>query len=108
MLPQLHYIEEVLKRFNNFDCKPITTPFDVSLKLEKNAGEPVSQPVYARAIGCLMYAMSCTRPDIAFIVGKLSRYASNPSHAHVVRSILKYLMSSIDRGLHYCGYSSVL
>ncbi|GJV03609.1 hypothetical protein Tco_1337178, partial [Tanacetum coccineum] len=33
----------------------------------------VSQLEYSRMIGCLMYAMTCTRPDIAFVVGKLSR-----------------------------------
>ncbi|GKA04652.1 zinc finger, CCHC-type containing protein [Tanacetum coccineum] len=32
----------------------------------------VSQLEYSRVIGCLMYAMTCTRPDIAFVVGKLS------------------------------------
>nr|GEY56362.1 zinc finger, CCHC-type [Tanacetum cinerariifolium] len=36
-------------------------------------GTPVSQLEYSRAIGCLMYAMISTRPDIAFTVGKLSR-----------------------------------
>jgi len=83
----------VLKRFNNFDCEPVSTHFDVSLKLEKNTGEPVSQLEYARVKGCLMYAMSCTRPDIAFAVGKLSRYISNLSdmHWHAVRRVLKYL-----------------
>ncbi|GJY39107.1 zinc finger, CCHC-type containing protein [Tanacetum coccineum] len=38
----------------------------------------VSQLEYSRVIGCLMYAMTCIRPDIAFAVGKLSRYTSNP------------------------------
>ncbi|GJU66739.1 zinc finger, CCHC-type containing protein [Tanacetum coccineum] len=38
----------------------------------------VSQLEYSRVIGCLMYAMTCTRPDISFAVGKLSRYTSNP------------------------------
>ncbi|GJU02780.1 zinc finger, CCHC-type containing protein [Tanacetum coccineum] len=38
----------------------------------------VSQLEYSRVIGCLMYAMTCTRLDIAFVVGKLSRYTSNP------------------------------
>ncbi|GJX74288.1 zinc finger, CCHC-type containing protein [Tanacetum coccineum] len=37
----------------------------------------VSQFEYSRVIGCLMYAMTCKRPDIAFAVGKLSRYTSN-------------------------------
>ncbi|GJZ64806.1 hypothetical protein Tco_0621502 [Tanacetum coccineum] len=39
----------------------------------------ISQLEYSKVIGCLMYAMTCTRPDIAFVVGKLSRYTSNPS-----------------------------
>ena len=34
-LSQSHYIEKVLKRFNNFDCKPIPMPFDVRLNLSK-------------------------------------------------------------------------
>ncbi|GKC15579.1 hypothetical protein Tco_1012361 [Tanacetum coccineum] len=38
----------------------------------------VSQLEYSRVIGCLMYAMTCTRPNIAFVVGKLSMYISNP------------------------------
>ncbi|GJU73769.1 hypothetical protein Tco_1265174 [Tanacetum coccineum] len=42
----------------------------------------VSQLEYSRAIGCLMYAMTCTRPDIAFAVGKLRRYTSNPGTQH--------------------------
>ncbi|GJR37734.1 zinc finger, CCHC-type containing protein [Tanacetum coccineum] len=38
----------------------------------------VSQLEYSRVIGCLMYAMTYTRPDIAFAIGKLSRHTSNP------------------------------
>ncbi|GKE16168.1 hypothetical protein Tco_1423745, partial [Tanacetum coccineum] len=48
-----------------------------SEKLVPNNGQAVSQLEYSRVIGCLMYAMTCTRPDIAFAVGKLSRYTSN-------------------------------
>ncbi|GJV98295.1 zinc finger, CCHC-type containing protein [Tanacetum coccineum] len=42
----------------------------------------VSQLEYSKVIGCLMYAMTCTRLDIAFVVGKLSRYTSNPGNQH--------------------------
>ena len=57
-----------------------------------------------------MYAMTCTRPDIAFAVGKLSRYTSNPSQAHwqAVYRILKYLKHTMDYGIYYTGYPSVL
>ena len=70
-MSQSHYIEKVLKKFNCFDCTPVSTPMDTSEKLMPNTGKAVSQLEYSRVIGCLMYAMTCTRPDIAFAVGKL-------------------------------------
>lgn len=72
MLSQSHYIEKALKKFDNFDCKPVTTPFDHSIKLVKNTRDLVAQLEYSKVIGCLMYAMTCTRPDIAFSVGRLN------------------------------------
>ncbi|GJR41665.1 zinc finger, CCHC-type containing protein [Tanacetum coccineum] len=42
----------------------------------------ISQFEYYRVIGCLMYAITCTRPDITFAIGKLSRYTSNPDTQH--------------------------
>ncbi|GKD52382.1 hypothetical protein Tco_1281358, partial [Tanacetum coccineum] len=51
-------------------------------KLKPNTGKPVDQLEYSRAIGCLMYAMTSTRPDIAYAVGRLSRFTSNPSRQH--------------------------
>ncbi|GKB49141.1 hypothetical protein Tco_0899894 [Tanacetum coccineum] len=59
---------------------PVSTHMDTSEKLMPNNGQAVSQVEYLRVIGCLMYAMTCTRPDIAFAVGKLSRYTSNPGY----------------------------
>ncbi|GJY94992.1 zinc finger, CCHC-type containing protein, partial [Tanacetum coccineum] len=81
-ISQSHYIEKVLKKFNYFDCTLVSTPMDTSEKLMPNNGQAVSQLEYSRVIGCLMYAMTCTRPDIAFVVGKLSRYTSNPGTQH--------------------------
>ncbi|GJV29446.1 reverse transcriptase domain-containing protein [Tanacetum coccineum] len=77
-ISQSNYIEKVLKKFNYFDCTPLSTPIDKSKKLMPNNGQTVSQLEYFRVIGYLMYAMTCTMPDIAFVVGKLSRYTSNP------------------------------
>ncbi|GJR00472.1 zinc finger, CCHC-type containing protein [Tanacetum coccineum] len=70
----------------------------------------VSQLEYSRVIGYLMYAMTCTRPDIAFVVGKLSRYTSNPSTQHwqAIQRVLKYLKKTMDYKLTYTGYPSVL
>ena len=81
-LSQSHYIEKILIKFDQLDCTPVATPFDPNNKLLPNSGRAVDQLSYAQVIGCLMYAMTCTRPDIAFAVGKLSRYTSNPGCLH--------------------------
>jgi hypothetical protein len=54
---------------------------------------------YASAVGSLMYAMLCTRPDICYAVSIVSRYQSNPGPEHwtTVKHILKYL----NRTKHY-------
>ncbi|GJV05591.1 zinc finger, CCHC-type containing protein [Tanacetum coccineum] len=109
-ISQSHYIEKVLKKFNYFDCTPVSTPMDTSEKLMPNNGQAVSQLEYSRVIGCLMYAITCTRPDIAFAVGKLSKYTSNPGTQHwqAIQRVLKYLKKTMDFRLTYIGYPSVL
>jgi hypothetical protein len=109
-ISQSHYIEKVLKKFNYFDCTPVNTPMDTTEKLMSNTGKAVSQLEYSRVIGCLMYVMTCTRPDIAFAVGKLSRYTSNPSAQHwqAIQRVLKYLKRTMDYSLSYTSYPSVL
>ena len=80
-LSQSHYVEKILKRFDCYDCCPVSTPYDHSIKLRPNKGCPVKHE-YAKVIGSLMYAMTCTRLDIAYAVGRLSRYTSNPNKEH--------------------------
>ncbi|GJX54803.1 zinc finger, CCHC-type containing protein [Tanacetum coccineum] len=105
-----HYIEKVPKKFNYFNCTPVSTPMDTSEKLMPNNGQDVSQLKYSRVIGCLMYDMTCTRPDIAFVVGKLSMYTSNPGTQHwqAIQRVLKYLKKTMDYRLTYTGYPLVL
>ncbi|GKC15645.1 zinc finger, CCHC-type containing protein [Tanacetum coccineum] len=83
-ITQSYYIEKVLKKFNYFDCTLVSTPTDASEKLMPNNGQVVSQLEYSRVIGCFMYVMTWPRPDIAFVVGKLSMsmYTSNPGTQH--------------------------
>ncbi|GJY27725.1 zinc finger, CCHC-type containing protein [Tanacetum coccineum] len=109
-ITQSHYIEKILKKFKCDDCCPVSTPFDPTIKLMPNTGRVVDQLEYSRAIGCLMYAMISTRPDIAYVVGKLSRYTSNPSthHWHAIMRVFKYLKKTMDYDLSYVGFPSVL
>ena len=61
--------------------------------------------LYASVVGSLMYAMLCTRPDIFYVVGMVSRYQSNPGEAHwkVVKRILRYLKGMMNYRLCYQG-----
>ncbi|RDY14616.1 hypothetical protein CR513_00297, partial [Mucuna pruriens] len=82
------------------DNKPEDTPIakgdKFSLKqcpnndLERNEMQKI---IYASAMGSLMYAQVCTRPDIAFVVGVLDRYLSDPvmQHWKAVKCVIHYL-----------------
>ncbi|GJW11835.1 zinc finger, CCHC-type containing protein [Tanacetum coccineum] len=82
VITQSHYIEKILKKFNCEDCSLVSTPMNPVEKLKPNTCKLVDQLEYSRAIGCLMYVMTRTRPDIAYAVGRLSRFTSNPSRQH--------------------------
>ncbi|GKC07978.1 hypothetical protein Tco_0999588 [Tanacetum coccineum] len=99
-----------IKDMGDADVIIVSTPMDISEKLMPNNGQAISQLKYSRVINCLMYAMTCTRPDIAFVMGKLSRYTSNPSTQHwqAIQRVLKYLKKTIHYSLTYIGYPSVL
>ena len=57
-----------------------------------------------------MYLAGATRPDISFAVSKLSRFTSNPGKDHwdALERVLRYLRGTIEYGIHYTGYPSVL
>ena len=78
-------VKKVLSRFRVIDGKPRTTPLENHFKLSKEQSakkaeerEHMALVPYASAVGSLMYAMVCTRPDIAHAVGVVSRYMANP------------------------------
>ncbi|GKB20874.1 zinc finger, CCHC-type containing protein [Tanacetum coccineum] len=99
-----------MKDMREADVILVSTPMDTYEKLMPNKGQVVSQLEYSRVIGWLMYAMTCTRPDIAFAVGKLTMYTSNPGTQHwqAIQRVLKYLKNTMDYRLIYTGYPSVL
>lgn len=88
-LSQSLYIDTILSRFSMHDSKKGFLPFrhgislskDQSLKTDEEIEKMKAVP-YASAVGSLMYAMLCTRPDICFAVGVVSRFQSNPGKEH--------------------------
>ena len=94
--------------------KPVDTPVEKGLTLSLDQcpktdkeKERMSNVPYASAVGSLMYAMLCTRPDICFAVGLVSRYQSNSglTHWQTVKRIFRYLRTS-DLVLCYQGGNS--
>ncbi|XP_050888596.1 uncharacterized protein LOC127093731 [Lathyrus oleraceus] len=79
---QIHYVEKMLDKFKHLRFKEVNTPFDPNLKLKKNNGRALDQWEYASTIGWLMNLMQCTRPDIAFVVSKMSKFTSNLNGEH--------------------------
>ena len=58
---------------------------------------------YSSVVGSLMFSQVCTRPDIAFVVGVLGRYLSNPGQSHwkATKKVLRYLQGIKDLILTY-------
>ncbi|XP_075489440.1 secreted RxLR effector protein 161-like [Primulina tabacum] len=110
VLSQSHYVDKILEKFNNVESALAKTSIDTSKHLSKNRGESMSQLEYSRVIESPMYLMSCTRPDIAYAVSKLSRFTSNPGVEHwkAIIRLLRYLRYTRDHGLHYSRYPAVI
>ena len=88
-LSQQVYIEQLLKRLNLQDARPATMPLSSGVQLTQancpstdEEREDMTNVPYASLIGALMYAAIGTGPDIAFAVGALSRFLSNPRRRH--------------------------
>ena len=89
ILSQKAYIDKVLRNFGITDFKPVQTPIGCHFKLsstkedEKAETESEMRSIpYSSAVGSLMYAMVGSRPDIAHVVGLVSRFMSAPNQEH--------------------------
>ena len=84
-----NYIRKFLEKFNMQDANPVSTPLANHFKLSgsqcpKNEKEieDMSKVPYASAVRCLMYAMVCTRPNLAHAVSTVSKYMANLGREH--------------------------
>uniref|UniRef100_A0A1J3IYK5 Retrovirus-related Pol polyprotein from transposon TNT 1-94 n=1 Tax=Noccaea caerulescens TaxID=107243 RepID=A0A1J3IYK5_NOCCA len=109
-LSQESYIEKVLKTFGMTEAKPTTTPLATHFRLKsltkderKEEAVHMEDTPYASAVGSLMYAMIGSRPDIAYAVGVISRFMSNPGRDHwtAVKWVLRYLRGSSKASLTF-------
>ncbi|KAL5577780.1 hypothetical protein UlMin_019479 [Ulmus minor] len=92
------------------ESKAVQTPLVGYFKLSSNMSpktdeekESVERIPYASAVGSLMYAMVCTRPDLAYSASLVSRFMSNPGREHweAMKWVLRYIKGASDVGLLY-------
>lgn len=100
---QTNYLKRLLMRFGMQDCKPKYTPCDPNVnKLDfSESSEEIDATSYREIVGGLIYAMLGTRPDLSFIVTKLSQYMSKPNTIHMTlaKHTLRYVKATLDRKL---------
>ena len=104
------YIERILKMFNMKSCSSSKTSIVKGDKFFKgqcpqNDIERYQMKTvpYSLVMGSLIYAQVCTRLDIAFVVGVLGRYLSDPSQSHwkIATKFLRYFQGTKDIMLKY-------
>ena len=88
-LGQRTYIDKVLNRFSMKNSKRGFLPMSHGISLSKtqypmtqDERDRMSKIPYASAIGCIMYAMLCTRLDVSYVLSITSRYQSDPGESH--------------------------
>ncbi|KAK2411591.1 putative mitochondrial protein [Trifolium repens] len=103
LITQEGYAKEVLKKFKMDDANPVNTPMECGIKLSKHdEGERVDPSLFKSLVGSLRY-LTCTRPDILYAVGVVSRYMEHPTTTHLkaAKRILRYIKGTTNLGLYY-------
>lgn len=102
---QRKLLMDFLSHYNLAEANAVSLPMDAGAKLHKCASDAeraVDKP-YREAIGKLLYAANCSRPDIIYVVGKLAQFVSDPSleHFSIAKRVLRYLKGTLDLGIQY-------
>ncbi|CAI7813582.1 unnamed protein product [Closterium sp. NIES-53] len=104
-LTQSHMVHQVLQHFGFQFSSPQPTPLSTGHLLSAPPSDESVEPSgpYPELVGCLMYLMTCTRPDLAYPLSLLSRYVAPGRHRKVhwdaAKRVLRYLCSTSGMGL---------
>ncbi|CAI7879184.1 unnamed protein product [Closterium sp. NIES-54] len=113
-LTQSHMVQQVLQRFDFTCSSPQATPLSTRHSLSALPSDESVEPSgpYLELVGCLMYPMTCTRPDLAYPLSILARYVApvrhRPEHMAAAKRVLRYLCSTSGLGLVLGGRSPVV
>ncbi|CAI7814511.1 unnamed protein product [Closterium sp. NIES-54] len=104
-LTQSRMVQQVLQRFDFMYSSPQATPLTTCHSLSALPSDESVEPSgpYPELVGCLMYLMTCTRPDLAYPLSILARYVApgrhRPEHMAAAKRVLRYLCSTSGMGL---------
>ncbi len=100
-MSQEAYANRILERFNMQKCKPRETPCDQKLCYTEDAVKVCDVKMYREAVGSLIYLITCTRPDLSFVLSKLSQYFCEPTEEQwvTVKHVLRYLRGTTNKEL---------
>ncbi|CAI7827463.1 unnamed protein product [Closterium sp. NIES-54] len=107
-------VQQVLQRFGFTYSSPQATPLPTRHSLSALPSDESVEPSgpYPELVGCLMYLMTCTRPDLAYPLSILARYVAprrhRPEHMAAAKRVLRYLCSTSGMGLVLGGRSPVV
>ncbi|CAI7757088.1 unnamed protein product [Closterium sp. NIES-53] len=113
-LTQSHMVQQVLQRFGFTYSSPQSTPLPTghSLSAPPSDESVESSGPYQELVACLMYLMTCTRPDLAYPLSLLARYVAPSRHQKVhwdvAKRVLRYMCSTSGMGLVLGGRARVV
>lgn len=104
-MSQKNYIQKILERFNMENSKPVATPMATGTYISNDIDSDTFNFPYREAVGCVMFVMVVSRPDIAYVVGLLSRNLDKPRQEDLalVKRLLRYLQGTKDLVLSLGG-----
>ena len=106
---QRKFAIEFLKKFKMEDSNPVKTPIEIGIKLTKEGDRrAVDATYFKKIVGSLRY-LTCTRPDICYVVGLVSRYMESPRQVHlqVIKRIMSYIKGNTTLGLFYSSSKKI-
>ncbi|CAI7922918.1 unnamed protein product [Closterium sp. NIES-54] len=113
-LTQSHMVQQVLQRFGFTYSSPQSTPLPTGHSLSAPPSDESIEPSgpYPELVGCLMYQMTCTRPELTFPLSILARYVApgrhRKEHMDAAKRVLRYLCSTSGMGLVLGGRARVV
>lgn len=102
---QNQYVEKLLTKLRMSDCKPKAVPCEsgANKASETNESDFENTHLYREIVGSLIYLMTCTRPDLCYVVTYLSQHLSKPKKSHfgMAKQVLRYLKGTPNRCLKF-------